>query len=296
MPAPLARPVIDSHTHTDTVRRYSGLDVTTNLCAARVIGVRGVVQVGCDEPGNAYAVDLARRVPGVIATVALHPNEAADLGDQWPEVFERSVRRLATENAEVRGIGETGLDYFRTTEADGQARQAESFAAHIELARELDRTLVIHDREAHQDVLAVLDRTGLPERIVMHCFSGDAAFARQCLDRGAYLSVPGVITYKSARDQREALAMTPLDRLLVETDAPFLTPVPERGRKNATYLMAHTVRFIAEARGIDEGALCDQLVANTIQAFGGPWGELDPNQVVEALGADGSAVLDGSPV
>ena len=173
----------------------------------------------------------------------------------------------------MRGIGETGLDYYRTREPDRQRLQHHSFERHIQIAAENDLTLVIHDREAHDDVLAVLDRTGIPQRVVMHCFSGDADFARACLERGAWLSFPGVVTFGSAGSLREALAVVPMDRVLVETDAPFLTPKPQRGKPNAPYLLAHTVRFIAEQRGWDLAAFCDQLVVNTDAAFGGSWGD-----------------------
>ncbi len=141
----------------------------------------------------------------------------------------------------MRAVGETGLDYYRTGE-DGRAAQHESFRAHIELAKALDKTLVIHDRDAHEDVVRVLDEVGAPDRWVMHCFSGDADFARACLDRGAYLSFAGTVTFKNAEPLREALRVAPLDRILVETDAPYLTPMPHRGRTNASYLVPLTVR------------------------------------------------------
>lgn len=272
LPEPLPHPVIDSHTHADTTTEYTGLEAAQSLALAHAVGVTRLVQIGCDVQGNDYAVELARTTPGVVATVSVHPNEAARAGADLDAMIEQ-VRRLAGAGDFVRGIGETGLDHFRTRDAEGHARQEYSFARHIEIAREHDLTLVIHDRDAHDDVLRVLDEVGLPERIVMHCFSGDAAFARECLDRGAWLSFPGVVTYGSAGAQREALAITPHDRILVETDAPFLTPVPARGRKNAPYVLAHTVRFVADRLGTDLADFCDQLVHNTFAAFGGPWDE-----------------------
>ncbi len=177
---------------------------------------------------------------------------------------------LAAHDA-VRAVGETGLDYFRTRDPAGHARQRESFAAHIAMAKAHGRTLVIHDRDAHDDVLDVLDSEGAPERIVMHCFSGDAAFARSCLDRGAYLSFAGTVTFNKNDALREALAHTPLDRVLVETDAPYLTPTPLRGRPNASYLVPHTVRFMAQTCRLDLETLCQALTANAFAAFGGPW-------------------------
>ncbi|HET6738750.1 MAG TPA: TatD family hydrolase, partial [Kribbella sp.] len=167
-------------------------------------------------------------------------------------------------------IGETGLDYFRTG-ADGQAAQHESFAAHIGLAKRLDKTLMIHDRDAHDDVLRILDREGVPDRLVMHCFSGDTEFARECVNRGAYLSFAGVVTFKNAQSLRDALAVTPLDRILVETDAPYLTPSPHRGKPNASYLIPHTVRKMADVLNISVPELCEALNTNANHAFGGAW-------------------------
>jgi TatD DNase family protein len=147
----------------------------------------------------------------------------------------------------------------------------DSFRRHIDLAKRLDKTLVIHDRDAHDEVLAVLDEEGAPDRWVMHCFSGDAGFARACLDRGAYLSFAGTVTFKNAQPLRDALAVTPQDRVLVETDAPFLTPTPHRGRPNASYLVPITMRLMAEVRGDDLAELCAAVDANTETVFGGAW-------------------------
>jgi TatD DNase family protein len=167
-------------------------------------------------------------------------------------------------------VGETGLDYFRTGE-DGRTAQVLSFRRHIQLAKRLDRTLVIHDRDAHDDVLRVLDEEGVPDRVVMHCFSGDAAFARACLDRGAWLSFAGTVTFKNAEPLRDALRAVPQDRVLVETDAPYLTPTPYRGRPNASYLVPLTLRSMAGTRGEDLEELCVAVDRNTDAAFGGHW-------------------------
>ena len=180
------------------------------------------------------------------------------------------IERLASSSDRVRAVGETGLDYFRTGE-DGRAAQHESFRRHIDLAKRLGKTLVIHDRDAHDDVLRVLDEEGVPDRFVMHCFSGDADFARACLDRGGWLSFAGTVTFKNAEPLREALRAAPLDRVLVETDAPYLTPMPFRGRPNASYLVPLTVRAMAQTRGDDLEGLCRALDRNTEEAFGGPW-------------------------
>ena len=167
-------------------------------------------------------------------------------------------------------MGETGLDHFRTGE-EGRAAQVASFRRHIDLAKRLDKTLVIHDRDAHDEVLQVIDEEGAPARWVMHCFSGDADVARRCLDRGAYLSFAGTVTFKNAEPLREALRVAPSDRILVETDAPYLTPMPYRGRTNASYLVPLTIRAMAEARGDVLEELCFAVEANTFAAFGGPW-------------------------
>ena len=180
------------------------------------------------------------------------------------------IERLARSSDRVRAVGETGLDYYRTG-ADGVGAQQQSFRAHIDLAKQLEKTLVIHDREAHDDVLRILDADGAPDRVVMHCFSGDAGFARSCVRRGFWLSYAGTVTFTNAPDLRAALRVTPPDRALVETDAPYLTPMPFRGRPNASYLVPLTVRAMAQTLDTDLDGLCRQLDANTAAAFGGDW-------------------------
>lgn len=270
LPEPLPASVVDSHCHLDIAEAMTGLAVEEALVLAASVGVTRIVQVGCDVAGSRWAVQAAERYDSVVATVALHPNEAAQLGDDLPAAL-AEIERLAA-HRRVRGIGETGLDFYRTPAADGQVRQRDAFAAHLGWAKTLDKTLVIHDRDAHAAVLDLLDAEGPPERIVMHCFSGDAAFARACLDRGAYLSFAGTVTFKNAEPLREALRVTPLDRVLTETDAPFLTPMPHRGRPNASYLVPHTVRLMADVIGVALPELCAALDANTSRAFGGTWG------------------------
>jgi TatD DNase family protein len=180
------------------------------------------------------------------------------------------VEALA-QHPRVRAVGETGLDYFRTTDAAGRAVQRDAFAAHIAFAHTFGRTLVVHDRDAHADILDVLDAEGWPARVVMHCFSGDDQFARACLDRGAHLSFAGTVTFKANDQLRAALVITPLDRVLVETDAPYLTPMPLRGRPNASYLIPHTARFLAATRGVELERMCRALSDNADVAFGGSW-------------------------
>lgn len=272
LPEPLPVAVVDSHTHLDATTAFSGLLVADSLAAAARAGVDQVVQIGCDAESSQWAADCALQNPQVVAAVAVHPNDAARHPDGLAAGIE-VIDTLAGSGPHVRAVGETGLDHYRTTDEAGHAVQRASFADHIQIARAHGLTLVIHDRDAHAQVLDVLDAEGLPDRVIMHCFSGDADFARACLDRGAWLSFPGTVTFNANRALREALLVTPLDRLLVETDAPYLTPVPHRGRPNAPYLIGHTVRFLAATRGEDLAEVCAALTANAFAAYGGPWGE-----------------------
>ncbi|KRE97370.1 AraC family transcriptional regulator [Nocardioides sp. Soil774] len=274
-PEPLPHPVVDNHCHLD-IADGDWVSTSEAIAAAAAVGVPRIVQIGCDLPGARWAVEAAAEHEALIAGVALHPNEAPRLaatGDL--EAALEEIERLATAHDKVRAVGETGLDRFRhaqsRTGAEGWAAQEESFRRHIDLAKRLDKTLVIHDRDAHDDVLRVLDEEGVPERWVMHCFSGDDDFARRCLDRGAFLSFAGTVTFKNAAHLRDALAVTPRDRVLVETDAPFLTPTPWRGRPNASYLVPLTVRAMAEVLHADLEELCHTIDATTETAFGGTW-------------------------
>jgi TatD DNase family protein len=235
------------------------------------VGVPLIVHIGCVLPGARWAGEVASAYDPIVAGVALHPNEAARLAAEGGlDDGLAEMADLAT-YPNVRAVGETGLDFFRTG-PEGHDAQVRSFRRHLELAHELDRTLVIHDRDAHDAVLRVVDEVGPPPRWVMHCFSGDAAFAEQCLARGAYLSFAGTVTFKNADPLRAALRIAPIDRILVETDAPFLTPVPFRGRPNGSYLVPLTVRSMAQTRGADLAELCRAIADNTDRAFGGSWG------------------------
>jgi TatD DNase family protein len=271
-PDPLPAPVVDNHCHLDIRDGDDWLDPGEALARSAAVGVPRIVQIGCDLPGARWAAETAAQHDAIVAGVSLHPNEAPRLeADGRLDDALTEIEQLASSSDRVRAVGETGLDYFRTG-PDGVAAQKRSFAAHIELARRLGKTLVIHDRDAHDDVVAMLDEHGAPERTVLHCFSGDADFARACLDRGAYLSFAGTVTFKNATALRHALQIAPLDRILVETDAPFLTPMPYRGQTNASYLVPLTVRSMAETRGDDLETLCRAIDANTDAAFGGSWG------------------------
>jgi TatD DNase family protein len=243
------------------------------LALAAEVGVTGIVQVGCSIRDVAAAVAMAEAHPGILAAIGIHPNEAPRLAARGElDAAVAEVERLAAGSARVRGIGETGLDHFRTREAQGHAIQEQAFRAHIDLARRLGLALVIHDRDAHDDVVAVLldeaANGGLPEVVQFHCFSGDAAMARVAAEHGWYVSFAGTVTFANARDLHEAAPVVPAERILVETDAPYLTPTPHRGRVNASYLVPLTVRRLAELRGEPVEVLCDALHANAVRAFG----------------------------
>ena len=271
-PEPLAVPVYDNHAHLEiedgpSTGPGSGLSLDEQLERAGEVGVVGVVQAGGDIESSRWSAWAAATHPRVLAAVAIHPNEApayraAGRLDEALAVIDE----LAAQ-PRVRAIGETGLDFFRT-DADGRPAQFESFEAHIALARKHGIAMQIHDRDAHDAVLETLERVGAPERTVFHCFSGDDAMARIAGERGYYLSFAGNITFKNAQNLRDALAVIPRERILVETDAPFLTPVPHRGRPNAPYLIPVTMRFMAAELGIDVDELCAQVAANTVEVYG----------------------------
>jgi TatD DNase family protein len=231
--------------------------------------VRGVVQVGTDLETSRWSAELAAGEPRVLAAVALHPNEAPQLAAAG--LLDEHLAGIAELAAEprVRAIGETGLDFFRTGD-DGRDAQIRAFEAHIAIAKEHDLALQIHDRDAHDEVLRVLRRVGAPDRTVFHCFSGDADFAREVAAEGWYLSFAGTVTFKNAGGLREALDAVPRQSILVETDAPYLTPTPWRGRPNSAYLIPHTLRFMAEHLDIDEATLAAQI-ASTTEAVYGSW-------------------------
>ena len=275
LPAALPLPVIDDHIHLDIAasgrdgKPVDDVGVSDLLARAASVGVPRAVQIGCDLPSARWTIEAIEQHPALVGGVALHPNEAPRLAERGElESAKAEIASLAT-HPRVRTIGETGLDYFRTGE-DGREVQQESFRWHIDLAKRLDLTLQIHDRDAHADVLRILAEEGAPERTVFHCFSGDAAMARECADRGYHLSFAGTVTFKNAQGLRDALAVTPLDRLQVETDAPYLTPSPHRGRPNASYLVPVTVRAMAQVLCVDVSTLCRALGQNAERLYG-PW-------------------------
>ena len=271
LPEPLPVPTVDAHTHLDSVEERTGLSVWDSLDLAKRAGINWVIQAGDTAADSAWGEELARRHPQVVACVALHPNEVARHPERYEEGF-TTISGLALAGSHVRAIGETGLDYYRITDPEGQALQRAAFRRHIRLACRLGMTLMIHDRDAHADVLSILDDSPKPPRVVMHAFSGDADLAEECGRRGYWLSFPGVTTYNANNHLHRALAATPPDKLLVETDAPYLTPIPARGRPNGPYLTPHTIRFIAAQLGWDLAETCVRLRDNAFAAYGGPWG------------------------
>jgi TatD DNase family protein len=263
LPEPLPVPAADSHCHLDIM----GVPIEDVLSRARAVGIERIVQVGIDVPTSRWSADVARHHDEIWATVALHPNEAPLLAERGElDAALAEIDALAA-RPEVRGIGETGLDYFRTGQ-EGRTSQEESFRRHIEIAKRHKIALMIHDRDAHGDVLRILQEEGSPDRVVFHCFSGDAEMAKVCADRGYVLSFAGNVTFKNAQPLRDAVQVTPLDQLLVETDAPFLTPMPYRGRPNAPYLIPLTLRCIAEVKSVALDAVSAAVATNTGAVYG----------------------------
>ena len=266
-PEPLPVPTVDSHAHLEIVTNSApdSAEVGRVLDDARAAGVDRVVQVGYSAEQSQWCVDAAEHWKGrVLAAVALHPNEAPvveDLEHDW------SIIAKLAEHPRVRAIGETGLDYFRTP-PELRKKQQESFKWHIELAKKHKKALVIHDRDSHEDVLSILLEVGAPEKTVFHCYSGDLAMAKICVDRGYVLSFAGTLTFKNAPQLREAVKIVPDDQLLVETDSPFLAPMPHRGALNTPAQIANIVRAMADERDVSDAELATTLSNNAEHIFG----------------------------
>lgn len=267
LPATLVVGVYDSHAHLEIADGDNPMDYREHLDRASAVGVLGAVQVGGDLETSRWSAEVAAREPRLLAAVAIHPNEAPNyeaagtLDDSFAEIDELASR------PRVRAIGETGLDFFRTDEG-GRTAQFRSFEAHIGIAKKHDLAMQIHDRDAHKEVIETLLRVGAPERTVFHCFSGDVEMAKLCTDNGWYLSFAGTVTFKNASNLREALSVIPRDRILVETDAPFLTPMPYRGRPNSPYLIPTTLRAMAAHLDTDVAELATQIAENTVRVYG----------------------------
>ena len=259
-PAPdrLPLPVVDNHTHLDISRDGGPLpDLAATIAEASAVGVDRMVQIGCDLDGARFTERVIDEHPQLLGGVALHPNEAPALAERGETDAARAEIERIAQHPRVRVVGETGLDYFRTG-PEGVAAQQDSFRWHIDLAKRLGKALQIHDRDSHDDVLRILAEEGAPEHTVLHCFSGDIEMARECVRRGYLLSFAGTVTFKNARELCNALSVVPLDQLLVETDAPYLTPSPHRGATNAPYLVPLTVRAMAAVLTTDVPTLCEQ--------------------------------------
>lgn len=256
-PEPLRVPTVDAHTHLDAL----DTDVADVVAAARAVGVVGMVTTGDSVASSRWCAEAAAAHDGVLAAVAIHPNETGGADDA---AF-AEIASLAT-LPDVRAVGESGLDnYWERVEP---AVQQEAFRRHIAIAKDAGKALVIHDRDAHDDVLRILAEEGAPEHTVFHCFSGDADMARVCAERGYVMSFAGTVTFKNAASLRDAAKRAPAELLVVETDAPFLTPMPYRGRPNAPYLVPLTVRCLAEVRGVGEDELAATTMANAERVFG----------------------------
>jgi TatD DNase family protein len=269
-PAPLPEPLnvncVDAHAHIEIITNGApdAPEVGKVLADAKSVGIDRIVQVGYSAEQSEWGVKLAEHWPNVLAAVALHPNEAPVVEDLEADLLK--IEKLAT-HPRVRAIGETGLDFFRTEPAL-QERQKYSFRRHIELAKKVNKALVIHDRDAHRAVLDLLIEEGAPEKTIFHCYSGDAEMARECIENGYILSFAGTLTFKNAPALREAVKLVPVDQLLVETDSPFLAPMPHRGSLNTPAQIPTILRFMAEERGEDVDELADAISNNCERLFG----------------------------
>jgi TatD DNase family protein len=267
LPEPLPVPTVDAHAHMEIVTdaAFDSKEVADVIAEAKSVNVDRIVQVGYSAEQSRWCVGAAEKWnSSVLAAVALHPNEAPVVEDLNADL--KIIEELA-QHPRVRAIGETGLDYFRTP-PELRARQQESFKWHIDLAKRTNKALVIHDRDSHDDVLSILLEVGAPEKTVFHCFSGDVAMAKICIERGYILSFAGTLTFKNAPELRDAVKLVPLDQLLVETDSPFLAPAPHRGAGNTPAQIANIVRAMATERNQDLAELATALSENAERVFG----------------------------
>ncbi|MFN2479782.1 MAG: TatD family hydrolase [Pseudonocardiaceae bacterium] len=265
-PPPLPAPVIDAHTHLDACGATDPAGVRAALDRAAAVGVAAVVTVADDMASARWVVSASSWDERVFAAVALHPTRTATMTDTDRAELEQLVRQ-----PRVVAVGETGLDYYwtqRDANCSQPEAQRESYRWHIDLAKRVGKPLMIHDRDAHDDVLAVLEQEGPPQTVIFHCFSGDAVMAQICVDAGYVLSFSGTVTFRNAHALREAAVLVPDGQLLVETDAPFLTPHPHRGKPNEPVNLPYTVRDLAALRGQDVAELAASSCANARRVFG----------------------------
>ena len=269
LPEKLTTTTVDAHCHLDIEDEDIFMSVEDSLAKAKAVGITGIVQVGVDVPSSKWAVKTAKEFSQIHATVALHPNEAPvialEKGERALDEAIAEIAELAKEDV-VRAIGETGVDFFRTSE-EGRAFQEKSFRAHIQIANKLNKPVMVHDRDAHLDALRILDDEKA-QKVIFHCFSGDKEFAQELVKRGWYLSFAGTCTFKNAQSLRDALQVTPLENVLVETDAPFLTPMPYRGYPNSSYMIPLTLATMAQEMNVDINTVADATRTNAEKLFG----------------------------
>lgn len=271
LPEPLLVGTYDNHTHLEIADGDQPMNYQDHLALANQVGILGAVQVGVTLESSKWSAEVASKDSRLLAAVAIHPNEAARYESmQALDVDIDGIADLASQER-VRAIGETGLDFFRTESEQGKSFQQHSFERHIQIAKDFGLALQIHDRDAHEQVVETLLRVGAPEKVVFHCYSGDIELAKICAEHGWYTSFAGNITIKRNQHLRDSFRHMPKDLILVETDAPFLTPEPLRGRPNAPYLVPITVRFMAAELGMDANELSGQLAKNTVAVYGS-WG------------------------
>ncbi|MEO0049496.1 MAG: hypothetical protein RL556_828 [Actinomycetota bacterium] len=265
---PLEVGTYDNHTHLEIGFGKDGLGFDDHLTLMHAAGMKGAVQVGVTLESSKWCAEVASVTPSLLAAVALHPNEAPLYKTQ--SKLDEAITQIAelAKQPRVRAIGETGLDFFRTSGDAEIALQQHSFEEHILIAKENNIALMIHDRDAHDQVVETLLRVGAPEKVVFHCYSGELDLAKICAENGWFMSFAGNITIKRNQHLRDSLNFAPKELILVETDAPFLTPEPLRGRPNAPYLVPVTVRFMAEQRGVSVNEMAEQLNLNTERVYG----------------------------
>lgn len=268
LPEPLLIGTYDNHTHLEIADGDQPMNYQDHLALANEVGILGAVQVGVTLESSRWSASVAATEPRLLAAVAIHPNEAARYESKAAlDLDIDGIAELASQER-VRAIGETGLDFFRTESEQGKSFQQYSFERHIQIAKDFNLALQIHDRDAHQQVVETLLQLGAPSKVVFHCYSGDLELAKICSEHGWYTSFAGNITIKRNQHLRDSLKYMPVDNILVETDAPFLTPEPLRGRPNAPYLVPITVRFMAEELDMDADELSGQLAKNTVAVYG----------------------------
>lgn len=270
-PEPLPFPVADSHCHLDIGYNDHWLEVEEAMALATAAGIDRIVQVGVDLQSSRWTVECVDKHPRVLGAVALHPNEAprieAEHGRAGLDAALEEIDGMVAHDR-IRAVGETGLDFFRTEGDDALAAQEYSFRRHIQIAQKYGVPVMVHDRDAHDDVVRVLLDERVETDVIFHCFSGDESLARVAAEHGWFCSFAGTVTFKNAQNLRAALALLPQELILVETDAPFLTPMPYRGQPNASYLIPHTMQVMAEVRGVRLESLCKSVSDNADRVFG----------------------------